>query len=54
MPRLLGWVDLADFALLAADWMAAGPSLVGDIAANDAVDADDLALFVQYWLTECP
>lgn len=49
----IGVVDLSDFALLAADWMEAGPSLAGDIYADETVDILDLQLMAQYWLELC-
>lgn len=49
----IGRVDLADFVILAGDWLESGPSLPGDISNDGNVDSDDLAMMAQYWLGLC-
>jgi hypothetical protein len=48
-----GFVNLADFALLANELMLSGPSLVGDINKDGTVNMIDLDIFVQFWLDLC-
>lgn len=46
-------VNFVDFAILASNWQLSGPGLAGDLVADEVVDADDLRMFVSYWLSEC-
>jgi Tol biopolymer transport system component len=48
-------VNLRDFAILASNWLAAGPYpyIPGDTNRNGVVDILDLAHLVQHWLEEC-
>lgn len=43
-------VDFEDFAILAADWLASGETLAGDLNSSGVVDANDLAILSYYWL----
>ena len=47
-----GIVNFVDFAYLAAKWKNTGSNLWGDLNQNDAVDANDVRLFHQGWLTK--
>jgi hypothetical protein len=46
-------VGFVDFSILASDWRSVGPGLPGDLDMNEQVDPNDLAIFVDYWLSEC-
>ncbi len=46
-------VDFKDFAILADDWWLTGPSLAGDIDANEVVNFGDLDWMFDYWLSDC-
>jgi hypothetical protein len=48
-----GFVNLADFALLANELMLSAPSLVGDINKDGTVDMIDLRIFTRFWLNFC-
>lgn len=48
-----GVVNLADFAILAGDWMDSGPSLAGDVNGDGTVNTEDLDFMAQYWLFLC-
>ena len=47
-----GIVNFRDFAYLAANWKKTGSNLWGDLNQNNAVDANDVRLFHQGWLTK--
>ncbi|MCX5634721.1 MAG: peptidylprolyl isomerase [Planctomycetota bacterium] len=47
-----GIVNFRDFAYLAANWKKTGNNLWGDLNQNNAVDANDVHLFHQGWLTK--
>jgi len=57
-PDLSGddFVDFADFAVFAGNWMQSGDGLAGDFDDSGTVDMNDLDYFVDYWLTDtdCP
>jgi DMSO/TMAO reductase YedYZ molybdopterin-dependent catalytic subunit len=46
-------VGFIDFATLANNWKLIGPALAGDLNTDEIVDMNDLAIFVDYWLSEC-
>jgi DMSO/TMAO reductase YedYZ molybdopterin-dependent catalytic subunit len=46
-------VDFSDFSLLASNWQLTGPALEGDLNHDGGVDANDLAIFTDYWLSRC-
>ena len=48
-----GFVNLADFALLANELMLSAPSLVGDINKDGTVNMIDLRIFTRFWLNLC-
>jgi hypothetical protein len=50
-----GFVDFADFAMLADNWQKSGSDLAGDFDENGTVDIKDLEYFAYYWMTgyEC-
>ena len=68
MARLTGWdggmscpdldgdskVTLADFAILAENWLASGAGNPADITGNGRVDETDLAILLDHWLQNCP
>lgn len=67
MARLAGWngnlcpnldddirVTLGDFAVLAENWLAAGPDNPADLNRNSIVDEADLSILLDYWLQDCP
>jgi DMSO/TMAO reductase YedYZ molybdopterin-dependent catalytic subunit len=46
-------INFLDFLVLANNWQVVGPGLPGDLNANEIVDINDLAIFVDYWLSVC-
>jgi len=54
-PNLDGFnpVDFTDFAVFANGWYQTGPALAADLNMDEIVDANDLSIFVDYWLSEC-
>ena len=48
-----GRVGLADFALLAGNWMETGPSLAGDVNDDGSVNFEDLDIMTQSWMGIC-
>jgi len=44
------FVNFEDFAILAANWLASGTSLDGDLNGSERVDLDDLAILTYHWL----
>jgi hypothetical protein len=46
-------VGLVDFAILMSNWQLSGPAVEGDLNADGTVDANDLAILGDYWLSEC-
>ena len=48
-----GFIDFADYALLAADWLKQGSNLAGDIDSNGYVDHTDLQILFSHWLESC-
>jgi DMSO/TMAO reductase YedYZ molybdopterin-dependent catalytic subunit len=46
-------VNFTDFAKLAANWLLTWPGLAGDLNENGVVDANDVEIFADYWLSEC-
>ena len=49
----VGLVNLADFAILAIDWLQSGSGLAGDIKQDDSVNALDLDIMAEHWLSNC-
>ena len=43
----------SDFSLLMSNWQLTGPALQGDLNQDGGVDANDLAIFTDYWLSFC-
>ena len=48
-----GFIDLADFALLANNWLKQGANLMGDINTDDSVNITDLKILLYHWLETC-
>ncbi|MHC4622375.1 MAG: rhodanese-like domain-containing protein [Planctomycetota bacterium] len=46
-------VGFIDFSVLAQNWKQIGPDLEGDLNTDGTVDATDLAILSDYWLSEC-
>jgi hypothetical protein len=46
-------VNLADFAILALNWLQTGNSLTGDIKPDESVNEIDLGVMAEYWLHDC-
>jgi rhodanese-related sulfurtransferase len=46
-------VNFLDFAILADDWLLTGPGLPGDLDISGRVDANDVRIFADYWLSGC-
>ncbi|MHC4616697.1 MAG: rhodanese-like domain-containing protein [Planctomycetota bacterium] len=46
-------VGFVDFSVLAQNWQEKGPALEGDLNTDGTVDAIDLAILGDYWLSEC-
>ncbi len=46
-------VNIADFSLLGADWGRTGEDILGDLNADNIVDANDLATLAAHWLSDC-
>ncbi|MHC4617745.1 MAG: molybdopterin-dependent oxidoreductase [Planctomycetota bacterium] len=46
-------VNFVDFSVFADNWKEIGPGLEGDLDQNEVVDANDLAVFKDYWLSNC-
>jgi len=42
-----------DFSILASDWQVTDVNLPGDLDFNNIVDANDLTVFSEYWLSDC-
>jgi len=53
-PDLNGdeFVNFADFAMLAANWLKSGVGLAGDFDGNGTVEFEDLARFAENWLEQ--
>jgi hypothetical protein len=49
----IGPVNLADFAILAANWLQIGSGLAGDIKQDESVNEIDLDIMAIYWLSDC-
>jgi hypothetical protein len=47
-------VDFEDFARFAEFWLESGSNLPADLDGNGIVNLNDLGLFVNEWLCECP
>ena len=50
----LCFVEFEDFARFAVDWLQSGIDLPADLYPDNAVNADDLLEFVNWWLSTCP
>ncbi|MHC4866773.1 MAG: molybdopterin-dependent oxidoreductase [Planctomycetota bacterium] len=46
-------VDFLDFSILVGHWKASGSMIPGDLNADGFVDANDLSIFSDYWLSGC-
>ena len=46
-------VNFADLSLLAQNWSQSAPEIVGDLNADNLVDADDLGILALHWLQDC-
>jgi DMSO/TMAO reductase YedYZ molybdopterin-dependent catalytic subunit len=46
-------VSFFDFSILAKNWQLIGTDLAGDLNTDLAVDINDLAIFTDYWLSDC-
>ena len=46
-------VAFVDFSILAYSWLLTGPNLPGDLDMSESVDANDLAIMTDYWLSQC-
>jgi DMSO/TMAO reductase YedYZ molybdopterin-dependent catalytic subunit len=46
-------VAFVDFSILADSWLLTGTSLPGDLNMSESVDANDLAIMADYWLSQC-
>jgi len=46
-------VNMVDLAILARYWRFSGPAVPADLNADTAVDANDLQLLTEYWLSPC-
>lgn len=49
----LSRVGFLDFSILAGNWKLTGLELTGDLSMDAVVDIEDLAMFMEYWLSEC-
>lgn len=49
----LNLVNFADFKIIAASWLQAGPNLPGDLNSDQLVNIEDIIVFANYWLTDC-
>lgn len=47
------FIDFSDFRLLAEEWLKTGNGLKSDLVNDDTVDQQDLAAFLDQWLTPC-
>ncbi|MHC4742482.1 MAG: molybdopterin-dependent oxidoreductase [Planctomycetota bacterium] len=46
-------VSIADLALLAQNWGLTEPNTIGDLNADNLVDANDLQILTLHWLADC-
>jgi DMSO/TMAO reductase YedYZ molybdopterin-dependent catalytic subunit len=46
-------VNFFDLSILDINWQLTGPALLGDLNMDLAVDVNDLAIFTDYWLSNC-
>lgn len=46
-------VNFRDFSILAVNWQLIDTDLAGDLNKDLAVDVNDLAIFTNYWLSDC-
>jgi len=46
-------VNFMDFSILAENWLRTGPGLAGDLDMNEVVNANDLRILADYWLSSC-
>ena len=46
-------IDLADFAIVAANWLQTGSGLAGEIEQDGSVNEIDLNIMATYWLSDC-
>lgn len=46
-------VNFVDFSILAYNWLLVDVNLVGDLNTDEIVDANDLSIFTDYWLSHC-
>ncbi len=47
------WIDVADFAVMAADYGLSGSGLAGDLDGSGSCDLADLQWLADYWLCDC-
>lgn len=45
------WINFIDYSIFAEDWGKTEPNLISDFDFSGTVDINDLAMFVDYWLT---
>jgi hypothetical protein len=46
-------VNFRDYSIFAGNWQLTGASLAGDLNTDLIVDANDLAILTDYWLSDC-
>ena len=46
-------VNFIDYSTLMLNWHVTGPNLPGDLNMDNIVDINDLAIFLDYWLSDC-
>jgi len=46
-------VNFPDFAILGNNWGLTGPGIEGDLNTDYVIDTNDLAIFADYWLSDC-
>jgi rhodanese-related sulfurtransferase len=46
-------VNFVDYSTLMQNWHVTGPNLGGDLNMDNVVDINDLAIFSDYWLSDC-
>lgn len=46
-------VNFIDYSMLMRNWHVTGPNLAGDLNMDNIVDINDLAIFSDYWLSDC-
>jgi sulfite oxidase len=46
-------IHFVDFSILADNWLQTGTGLAGDLDMSERVDANDVAILADYWLSHC-